>query len=278
MNTFGMNLLLWGTEMDESMFPILEQIKEAGYGGVEVPVFDVNPSAWNAWRKQLDALELDRVAVTFNGAEHHQISSDPLVRKKTLERNKRALECAKVMGAKFLTGPIHSALCVFSGSSPNSHELDWAQENLYELAEYAKQLDLVIGLEYLNRFESYLVTSSEELIKLCASINHPNCQLMFDTFHANIEEKNMSGAVESMGNRLVHVQVSENDRGTLGKGHVDFKSVFQTLKKMNYEGMISVEAFSTKLAAANIWRKTFSSEMELVKESIQFLKNIAHES
>jgi len=101
---------------------------------------------------------------------------------------------------------------------------------------------------------------------------------MFDTFHANIEEKNMSGAVESMGNRLVHVQVSENDRGTLGKGHVDFKSIFHSLKKMNYQGMISVEAFSTKLSAANIWRKTFSTEMDLVRESIQFLKHISNEN
>lgn len=117
MNTFGMNLLLWGTEMDESMFPILEQIKKAGYGGVEVPVFDVNPSSWNEWRRQLDALELDRVAVTFNGAEHHQISSDSAVRKKTLERNKRALECAKVMGAKFLTGPTRSFILNSTGKS-----------------------------------------------------------------------------------------------------------------------------------------------------------------
>jgi len=273
-NRIGMNLLLWGTEIDASLFPVLEQIKAAGYDGVEVPIFDTNPSHWEPWRKKLDELELDRVAVTINGPDHHQISADPAMRYKTLERNKQALECAQVLGSSLLTGPYHSALGVFTGSKSSDEENKWAVENLFALAEHAKSLNITLGLEYLNRFESYLVSCTDELIALVDRINHPNCKLMFDSFHANIEETKLGDAIRKMGNRLVHVQLSENTRGTLGSGHVDFKDILTALEDINYQGMISIEAFSSKLSAAKIWRNMFASEMQLVNDSIQYLKSI----
>ena len=273
-NQLGMNLLLWGTEIDDRLFPVLEQIKSCGYDGVEIPIFNTDSSAWDSWRIKLDDLSLDRVAVTINGPDHHQISPDVSMRNSTLERNKRAIDCAAVIGSKLLTGPFHSALGVFTGKASTQQERDWAKENLYQLAEYSKQHGIVLGLEYLNRFESYLVTTTEELIQLVDEINHPNCKLMFDSFHANIEEQNIPAAIKKMAHRLVHVQLSENDRGILGRGHVDFKSILLALEEIDYKGMISVEAFSTKLSAANIWRKMFDSEMQLVKESYQYLKSI----
>jgi len=271
-NKIGMNLLLWGTEINPSLFPVLEQIKAAGYDGVEVPIFDTNPDHWISWRKKLDELQLDRVAVSINGADHHQISADPSMRRKTLERNKQALDCAAVLGSKLLTGPYHSALGVFTGAPATVDERSWAIENLHALAEHGQSLDITLGLEYLNRFESYLVSCTDELIALVEDVNHSHCKLMFDSFHANIEETNLAEAITKMGNRLVHVQLSENNRGTLGSGHVDFESILSALASIGYTGMISIEAFSTKLAAANIWRRMFESEMQLVNDSIQFLK------
>ena len=273
-NKMGKNLLLWGTEITASLFPVLEQIKAAGYDGVEVPIFDTNPKHWEAWRKKLDELELDRVAVTINGPDHHQISADLAMRHKTLKRNMQALECAQVLGSSLLTGPYHSALGVFTGSKSTEEENNWAAENLFALAEHAKAMNITLGLEYLNRFESYLVSCADELIALVDRINHPNCKLMFDSFHANIEETKLGDAIRRMGNRLVHVQLSENHRGTLGAGHVDFKNILTALDDINYKGMVSIEAFSSKLSAANIWRNMFDSEMQLVKDSIQYLKSI----
>ena len=273
-NKIGMNLLLWGTEINASLFPVLEQIKAAGYDGVEVPIFDTNPDHWEPWRKKLDELGLDRVAVTINGPDHHQISQDPAMRQTTLERSKMALECAQVLGSSLLAGPYHSALGVFTGSKSSEEENNWAAENLYALAEHAKSMNITLGLEYLNRFESYLVSCTDELIALVDRVGHPNCQLMFDSFHANIEETNLGDAIRRMGDKLVHVQLSENHRGTLGAGHVDFNNILTALDEINYKGMISIEAFSSKLSAANIWRNMFDSEMQLVNDSIQYLKSI----
>src|SRR6218665_1215450 len=181
---FGMNLLLWGTEINESLFPVLEQIKALGFDGVEVPIFDTDPTHWYTWREKLDELELDRIAVTICGPDFNQISADPAMRKATLERNKLAVDCAMVLGANLLNGPYHSALGQFTGQPATEHEWRWAVDNLRELADYADSFGITLGLEYLNRFESYLVSSSDELIKLVEDIDHPACKIMFDTFHA----------------------------------------------------------------------------------------------
>ena len=268
----GMNLLLWGTEMDESLFPILDQIKNIGYDAVEIPIFDTNETKWKQWKQHLDALELDAVAVTINGSDHHAISSDASMRNKALEQNKLALNCAAILGSRLLTGPYHSALGVFSGTKSSMRENDWAVEHLLALSEHAANLNITLALEYLNRFESYLVSCADELIALVNAVNHPHCKMMLDTFHANIEEKNISSAIEKMGDRLVHVQLSENDRGTLGKGHINFREIMKSLDAIGYIGMISVEAFSTKLSAANIWRPLFENEIQLTKDSYQYLK------
>ena len=272
-NILGMNLLLWGAETDQRLFPILDQIKEIGFGGVEVPIFNTNPKDWEAWRIKLDELGLARVAVTINGQGENLISQDPNERKSTIERNKRALDCAKILGSDLMTGPFHSALGVFTGQKATDQEKQWAKQGLWELSEYAQSLGITLGLEYLNRFESYLVSCTDELIDLVNSVNHPACKIMFDTFHANIEEKDMTAAIKKIGNKLVHVQLSENDRGTLGSGRVEIDTVLQALKDINYQGMLSIEAFSEKLAAANIWRKMFVSEEQLMRDSFAFLND-----
>lgn len=273
MTKYAMNLLLWGTAINEELFPVLEQIKAIGYEGVEVPIFDVNPKNWQTWRTKLDELALGRIAVTICGSEFNQISPDPQMRAATLERNKRVIDCAVVLGADLLTGPFHSALSHFTGKPATPEEWNWAVENLYQLSEYAEKQGVTLGLEYLNRFESYLVSCADELLKLVESVGHPSCKVMFDTFHANIEEKNLGDAIRKLSKHLVHVQVSENDRSIVGQGNVNWQDVFATLKEINYQGWVSVEAFSEKLAVANIWRQMFENEEVLMQESLKFLKN-----
>jgi D-psicose/D-tagatose/L-ribulose 3-epimerase len=276
-NTLGMNLLLWGTEIDQRLFPVLDQIKEIGFGGVEVPIFNTNPEDWSAWRTKLDQLGLERIAVTINGTGQNLISANKDEREATIVRNKKALDCAKVLGSTLLTGPFHSALGVFTGSKATDQEKQWAKEGLWELSEYAHSLGITLGLEYLNRFESYLVSCTDELLDLVNSVDHPACKIMFDTFHANIEEKDMTSAIKKIGDKLVHVQLSENDRGTLGSGRVEIDTVLKALKENNYKGMLSIEAFSEKLAAANIWRKMFDSEEQLMRDSFAYLNARMHE-
>jgi D-psicose/D-tagatose/L-ribulose 3-epimerase len=269
---YSMNLLLWGNDLNPSFFPTLEKIREIGFGGVEIPIFDTNPASWEPWVKKLDELGLQRQADTFCGADTNLISPDAAVRAHALEHLKRCIDCAALLGAPHLMGPFHSALGVFSGAPATGEEWKWGVEGVYNLAEYAQQQGVVLGLEYLNRFELYLTSCGEELVRFVDDVNHPACRIMFDTFHANIEEKNLGDCIRNMGDRIAFVQLSENDRSTPGKGHVPWDSVFQALTDIDYQGWLSIEAFSPKLTAANIWRKMFDSEEQLMRDGLAFIQ------
>ena len=275
--TIGMNLLLWGTDINESLFPVLDQIKALGFDGVEVPIFNLNPDDWHVWRQKLDDLGLQRLAVAINGPDADPLSMDADMRAHALENNKKALDCAEIIGAKLLMGPIHSALGVFTGSPATDEEWQHGITHIRALSEYAATKNITLGIEYLNRFETYLFTCTDDMLRFVKDVNHPNCKIMFDTFHANIEEKDIAAAIEKCGDYLVHVQLSENDRSTVGKGHINFEKIIKTLKSMNYKGMVSIEAFSMKLAAANIWRQMFESETQLMEDSIKYLKQVMND-
>ena len=270
---YSMNLLLWGTQVDESLFPTLDLIQEIGFEGVEVPIFNPDPDLWHSWRKKLDYLGLHRECDTFCGADTNLISADAAIRSNGLDYLKRCVDCATVLGATKLMGPYHSALGVFTGKPATTDEWQRGVEGIQQLAEYAQKQGIVLGLEYLNRFELYLTSCGSELIRFVDEVNQPNCQIMFDTFHANIEEKNVGDCLREMGSRIAFVQLSENDRSTPGKGNVDWEGAFQGLRDIGYDSWVSIEAFSPKLPAANIWRKMFDSEEQLMRDGLQFLKS-----
>lgn len=270
---YSMNLLLWGNQIDDSLFPTLELIKEIGFDGVEVPIFNTNPEHWFKFRKKLDDLGLSCETDTICGPDNHLISADHSMRKSTLEHLKRVIDCSLVLGATKLMGPYHSALGVFTGQPATSDEWKWGVDSIRELADYAGELDITLGLEYLNRFELYLTSCGEELIRFVDEVNHPNCKIMFDTFHANIEEKNIGDTMRKMGDRISFIQLSENDRSTPGKGNVDWEGIFGAIRDLKYDGWISIEAFSPKLPVANIWRKMFDSEEQLMRDGFSFIKS-----
>ena len=270
---YSMNLLLWGNQIDDSLFPTLELIKEIGFDGVEVPIFNTNPEHWFKFRKKLDDLGLECETDTICGPAHHLISSDPTVRKASVEYLKSCLDCSLVLGATRLMGPIHSALSVFSGKPATPDEWQWGLEGIREVADYAESLDITLGLEYLNRFELYLTSCTDELVRFVEEANHPACKIMFDTFHANIEEKNIGDAIRRAGNHISFIQLSENDRSTPGKGNVAWDGVFEAIRDIKYDGWLSIEAFSPKLPVANIWRKMFDSEEQLMRDGLAFIKS-----
>lgn len=274
---FGMNLLLWTGEVTDQHLPILEQLKEMGYDGVEVPVFSPELEKYAALGKQLDSLGLERTAVTVRTTDDNPISPDAEIRAKGLVANKHALDCCQALGAKLICGPYHSALGHFTGTGPSEAEKQWAVEGLKAMAEHAVTCNVVLALEYLNRFECYLLNSAEDTVDLVEQVDHPNCQLMYDTFHANIEEKDAGVAIRRCTNHLAHVHISENDRSTPGKGNIAWEETFDTLKAVGYNGWMVVEAFGLALpelaAATKIWRRMYESEEQLSRDAIEFMKN-----
>lgn len=274
---YGFNLLLWTANVDESTFPILEQIKSWGYDGVELPVFDFNVPHFQKLGQQLDSLGLGRTAVTVCTTDENPISPDAGRRQAGLGRLKKAIDACAAAGVTHLCGPIHSALGEFTGRGRTDDEWKWGQETLAKAADHAQANGVTLVVEYLNRFECYFLNCAEDTARFCREVNHPALKMMYDTFHANIEEKSPRAAIQACADQLVHVHISENDRSTPGEGGVNWDANFAALKEFKYDGWLMIEAFGLALpelaAATKIWRRMFPSEQHLAVNGLKFMKS-----
>jgi D-psicose/D-tagatose/L-ribulose 3-epimerase len=273
---FGMNLLLWTDHLHDGMLPVLEQLKKMGYDGVEVPMFQLDESLYAQWGKRLDDLGFERTAVTIRVEQDNPISSDAKVRSAGVDATKRALDCCQALGARSLCGPYHSAIGLFSGSGPTEDEWKWGVESMRQVAEHAAKTGVTLAVEYLNRFEIYFLTCAADAVRFVKAVNHPNCRMMYDTFHANIEEKNVRDAILASAPYTAHVHISENDRGTPGSGGVRWQETFDAFRETGYDGWMVVEAFGLALpaiaAATKIWRRMYQSEDQLARDALAFMK------
>ena len=277
---YGLNLLLWTDRMHEGMEPIVARVKEMGYDGVEMPMFELNESLYTDWGKRLDDLGLARTAVSIRTAGDNPISPSASVRTSAVDALKRTIDCCHAAGAKVLAGPNHSAIGEFSGSGPSEDEFQWGVDSLRQASEHAGEAGVTFAIEYLNRFENYFLTSVEQTVAFVKAVDHPACRMMYYTFHANIEEKGLADAISLAIPHTVLVHISENDRSIPGTGHVDWKTSFDSLHAAGYDGWMVVEAFGLALpgiaAATKIWRKMFPDEDTLAREGLAFMKqNVA---
>ncbi len=274
---FGMNLLLWTGALSEDDLPTLQMLKQLGYDGVEIPCFgEADPDHFADWGRRLDDLGLERTAVTVRNAEDNPISPDPGVRARGVKLTRQALDCCQAAGCAALVGPFHSAIGHFSGTGPTDDEWKWALDSMQHMAEHAGKVGVTLGVESLNRFETYLLNSQGDAARLAREVNHPRCRILYDTFHAHIEEKSVADSIRSCADMIGHVHISENDRSTPGKGLVHWDDTFDALRDVGYDGWMVVEAFGLALpelvAATKIWRKMYDSEEQLARDALAFIR------
>lgn len=273
---FGMNLLLWGGEINDGMLPILEKLKALGFDGVEIPIFNLGLD-YAGWGKRLDDLGLRRTAVTVRNVEDNPISSDAQVRARGIQLTNQTLDCCAALGVENLVGPYHSALGHFSGAGPTSDEWKWGVDSMRKVAEHAGKVGVTLCVEALNRFECYFLNAHADAARFARDVNHPSCKIMYDTFHSNIEEKDIVVTLDEIQDVLHHIHISENDRSTPGAGNVNWEKNFTGLAKIKFDGWLVIEAFGLALpelaAATKIWRRMFDDELTLAKEGLAFMRS-----
>lgn len=272
------NLLLWATHVTEEHFPIIEKLKKTGYDGVELPIFEGDAKHYQKIAQLLKNNGLGCTAVTIATPDANPISPDAAIRKKANERLKWAIDMTAACGGEMLCGPYHSPLAVFSGQGPTADEKKRAADVLRQAAEDAQQAKVKLAIEYLNRFECYFLTTAADAKALVQAVNHPYFKTMYDTFHANIEEKSAERTITSLAPDFIHVHISESDRGTPGTGMVHWEETFKALKKVKYDGWLTIEAFGRALpdlaAATKVWRDLFASPDEVSGQGLKFMKEM----
>lgn len=273
---FGMNLLLWTPNATREHVPLLERIRDWGFDGVELPLFDPDPDTLAALARELDRLHLRRTAVTICTPETNPIDPDPAIRREAVRHLKQRIDACELVGAEVLCGPFHSALGALKGRGRTEEEWRYCVEAMREVAAYAGQKGVRLSVEPLNRFEVYFLNTMADASRLVREVNHPAFGYLYDTFHANIEERDIYRSVVDHAHGLNHVHISENDRGVPGRGHVHWGATFRGLKDCGYNGWLVIEAFGRALpelaAATCIWRDLFDSEEQVATEGLAFMR------
>ncbi len=277
MNKIGFNVLAWSAVVSEDLFPILDRLKEIGYDSVEFFVGPWEEKAFKSVGKHCADLGLDVTTVTVLGPEENPISPHTKVRQKGKEKLQWVLDRAADLGSKVHCGPYHSAFATFESRAPEHDDYFRSAKVMYATAEYAESLGILCCPEALNRFECFLCNTMEQLDYLLKEVDHPNMKAMFDTHHANMEEKSLSKSIEFIAPKLAHFHISENDRGTPGSGHIDFDEVFQALAKANYQGRLTIEGFTRNdpdfANSIGVWRE-FSEPWDMAEKGYKLIKEM----
>jgi D-psicose/D-tagatose/L-ribulose 3-epimerase len=273
----GINLLCLTDFVTEEHLPAIRQIKALGYDGVEVPVLSGEPAHYEWLGKELEAIGLLRCATGIvPSPEASPISADANVRARGVAHLNWALDCAIALGAESLGGPLHAPIGHFTGSGPTESELAFGAEAHRALAERAAANGLHISLEPLNRFETYFLNTTAQCRDYARRVHHPALRIMYDTFHANIEDGDQVAAFERVAPHVGVVHISENDRGIPGRGHIDFPAIIRAIRRSGYDGWVTLEAFGAGLpgiaAATRVWRPLFPDYETLFTESAAYIR------
>jgi D-psicose/D-tagatose/L-ribulose 3-epimerase len=191
---------------------------------------------------------------------------------------KAALDKVAEMQGDFLGGVLHSAIAQFTGQPCTKDERLIVQQVFTEVANYACERNITIAPEPINRYESYVFTAAHEILNMIDSIGANNIGLHLDTFHMNIEEQNFYEPIIYAGNRLKHLHITESDRGMLGEGNVHWDDLFHGLAKINYQGPLVLENFSSEIkelvGPTSLWRPSKYNSEDLAKRSLAFMRKM----
>jgi D-psicose/D-tagatose/L-ribulose 3-epimerase len=277
---FGASTWLWASPFTTDGVALFRKIKAFGFDYVEIPVEDPALIEGAVVRRALDDEGLTTVVCGAFGPERDLTHDDPTVRAGCLDYIERCLDLCSELGSPVFTGPMYSAVGKARLVAPEQRRLEWcrAVENLRGVAERAHARGLRLAIEPLNRFESDLVNTARDAVRLVDQIGHQAVGILLDSFHMTIEERDLEQAVCTAGARLFHMQVSENYRGTPGTGLTNWAALKRGLAAVKYQGGISIESFTTdnrQLAdAVCFWTPKAESQDALASEGLAFLRGV----
>jgi D-psicose/D-tagatose/L-ribulose 3-epimerase len=277
---FGAITFIWTSPFTTAELSVLGRVARAGYDVVEVAVEEAGALDPDLLRAALDEHGLDVIVIGFGTAGRDLSSGDAAERTAGLQYGRACVDLAAGAGARVLCGPLHSAVGKARVLDPGERRAERARavEGLREVAGYAGERGISVALEPLNRFENDMLNTVAQGLELCDAVGLENVGLLLDTFHMNVEEKHMGGALREAGERLLHFHASENDRGAPGSGHVNWHEVRDGLQAIGYDEVVSVESFVPTVpglqTAVSMWRPFFEDPDRFALESLTHLHSM----
>jgi len=279
---FGVNTWVWASPLSDSdLAELAPKVAGFGFDSIELPIESPGDFDYARAGAIVRDTGLQVSVAAAMGPDRDLIHPDDSIRTNGMTYVRHCIDAAHTMGATNLIGPIYAAVGRTWQATADERERDMMllAAQLRALAEYAADRAVVLCIEPLNRFETSVINLAVQGIEVIERVDHPNCRLMLDTFHMNIEEQSLGDAIRAVGrHRLQHVHACENDRGTPGTGHVPWQDVAAALKDIGYDGLVVIESFTSKVKsiarAAAIWRPLATSQDALARDGLAFLRGL----
>jgi D-psicose/D-tagatose/L-ribulose 3-epimerase len=280
---FGASTWLWTSPFNtDSIEPLFSKISGMGFDAVEIAVEDPSVIDFKTVKKALAEYNLQVVICGAFGTERDLTSDDKKFQQNSLAYIEACLDACAELGISFFGGPMYSAVgkARMLPADQRKKEWDLAVNNLRLVSETAAVRNLKIALEPLNRFESDLINTVDDVLRLINDIDNPAAGIMLDSFHMGIEERNAEDAIVNAGEKLLHIQVAENYRGTPGTGQTNWDAYRRGLERIEYSGIVSIESFTTEnkalAGAVCFWKPMAETQDLFASEGLAFLKQWNH--
>jgi D-psicose/D-tagatose/L-ribulose 3-epimerase len=278
MPQFGAHAFIWAGEWTpEGAEKVIRGAADAGLDFVEIPLLHPETMDVSGTRDLLDrygigctcSLGLPRVAHL------------PFAPERAEAFLMGAVDVTASLGAPALSGAIYTHLGTLTGKPPGEDELAAVERVLKSVARYAAGRDVSLGVEAINRYETYLINLTSQADAMVGRIDEPNVFVHLDTYHMNIEEKGFYDPIVATGERMQYIHLSESDRGTPGTGNVHWDDVFRGLEAIDYDGYLVMESFAAInediIGATALWRDVVGDPEALVRDGLTFLRKKAAE-
>ncbi len=275
----GIHQHVFTSKLNSENLHIFDFIKEIGFDSMDVNLRNTDFDFTGQMRKKAESLNLILTGGGSLPKTKEIISQDNQKRVEAVEYMKELVRKAFEIGITLYHGLFYATAGIFTGKGPTKEEFDYAVTGLKEVANYAKKYGISLCLEPANRYENYMINLVSDSLKMLDAIDEPNVGLLLDSYHMNIEEKDMYKSIVSAKGRIFHFHVNENDRGIPGTGHIPWDDVFRALKDVDYNGIVAVESFVDNTidiaSVVAVWRRLAPDADTLSRQSYKFIKKMA---
>ena len=275
---FAVSTWLWTSPFTTEHIALFPKIKKMGFNGVEIAVEDPDLLDLKTIKTALMDHQLIPIICGAFGPSRDLTHADPAIHQVCFDYIERCFDICNYLDTDFLAGPIYSAVGKARRLSDEDRkkEFDLAVRNLQKVCHQAQGRGLSIAIEPLNRFETDLINTCSDVVKLIQCIDSPSAKILLDSFHMTLEERDLAEAVKTAGDQLIHLQVSENHRGIPGTGQTHWARLKAGLTAIDYQGFISIESFTPHVQeladAVCIWKPFADSQDAFAAQGLSFLK------
>jgi D-psicose/D-tagatose/L-ribulose 3-epimerase len=281
MAQIGVNAWVWSSPVNTAEFGRLAPIVAGmGFDLIEVGIESTSDLDYRQAAEIAGANGLAVGVCAAMGPDRDLIHPDEHIRTNGMDYVRHCIDAAQTLGARNVCGPLYSAVgrTWQATDDERKRDVDLLVRQLGQLAKYAGERGVWLGVEPLNRFETSFINLASQAIAVADRVDHPACGVMLDTFHMNIEEKSIGDAIRAAGKRMGQLHACENDRGAPGSGHVPWDEVAQACRDIGFTGPFVIESFTNKVKsiarAAAIWRTFAPSQDALAEDGLRYLRTL----